>query len=222
MAGAGWFWEKNTVGWLLVASLLWEKSTAGGWLISQTNTLRVASAAAGDAASGRSIDRSSSSVVLEPGARAGSLVVWRGASGNWTLWLARVRARICDERRTGERSAVGAVPLPACAWDSLSGRPERLSLSLPSYPWRLEQTNFPFSSSNPLQLQHCAVLCHAQCLLTVPRSMFLLSTLGMFAWLMSHQQTVFYSQNKSATNSQQYFSLKTNQHQLSATSQTNR
>jgi hypothetical protein len=100
--------------------------------------------------------------------------------------------------------------------------PADLSLSLPSYPWRLEQTNFPFSSSNPLQLQHCAVLCHAQCLLTVPRSMFLLSTLGMFAWLMSHQQTVFYSQNKSATNSQQYFSLKTNQHQLSATSQTNR
>jgi hypothetical protein len=35
MAGAGFFWEKSTAGWLLVAGLLWEKSTAGGWLISQ-------------------------------------------------------------------------------------------------------------------------------------------------------------------------------------------
>jgi hypothetical protein len=31
------FWEKSTVGWLLVASLFWEKSTVGWWLISQAN-----------------------------------------------------------------------------------------------------------------------------------------------------------------------------------------
>jgi hypothetical protein len=30
MAGADLFWEKSTVGWLLVAGLFWEKST-GGW-----------------------------------------------------------------------------------------------------------------------------------------------------------------------------------------------
>jgi hypothetical protein len=36
----------------------------------------------------------------------------------------------------------------------------------------------------------------------------------MFAWLISHQPTVLFSQNKSAINiSQQYFSLRTNQHQ---------
>jgi hypothetical protein len=29
MAGAGLFWEKSSVGWLLMAGLLWEKSTAG-------------------------------------------------------------------------------------------------------------------------------------------------------------------------------------------------
>jgi hypothetical protein len=33
MAGAGLFWEKSTVGWLLVAGLFWEKSTAGRWLV---------------------------------------------------------------------------------------------------------------------------------------------------------------------------------------------
>jgi hypothetical protein len=37
MAGAGLFWEKSTVSWLLVAGLFWEKSTAGWWLISQAN-----------------------------------------------------------------------------------------------------------------------------------------------------------------------------------------
>jgi hypothetical protein len=37
MAGAGLFWEKSTVDWLLMSGLLWEKSTAGWWLISQTN-----------------------------------------------------------------------------------------------------------------------------------------------------------------------------------------
>jgi hypothetical protein len=37
MAGAGLFWEKSTVGLLLVADLFWEKSTAGRWLISRTN-----------------------------------------------------------------------------------------------------------------------------------------------------------------------------------------
>jgi hypothetical protein len=39
MAGADLFWDKGTVGWLLVADLFWEKSTAGWWLISQTNML---------------------------------------------------------------------------------------------------------------------------------------------------------------------------------------
>jgi hypothetical protein len=37
MAGAGLFWEKSTVGWLLLAGLFCEKSTVGWWLISQTN-----------------------------------------------------------------------------------------------------------------------------------------------------------------------------------------
>jgi hypothetical protein len=37
VADADLFWEKSTVGWLLVAGLFWEKSTAGWWLISQTN-----------------------------------------------------------------------------------------------------------------------------------------------------------------------------------------
>jgi hypothetical protein len=37
MAGAGLFWEKSTVGWLLVAGLFWEKSTTSWWLISQAN-----------------------------------------------------------------------------------------------------------------------------------------------------------------------------------------
>jgi hypothetical protein len=45
----------------------------------------------------------------------------------------------------------------------------------------------------------------------------------LFAWLISHQPTIFFSQNKpAAAISQQYFSLRTNQHQPSATSQTNR
>jgi hypothetical protein len=43
----------------------------------------------------------------------------------------------------------------------------------------------------------------------------------LFAWLISHQPTVLFSQNKPAT-SQQYFSLRTNQHQPSATGQMNR
>jgi hypothetical protein len=43
----------------------------------------------------------------------------------------------------------------------------------------------------------------------------------LFVWLISHQLTVLFSQNKPAIN-QQYFSLRTNQHQPSATSQTNR
>jgi hypothetical protein len=42
MAGAGLFWEKSTVGWLLMTGLLWEKSTAGWWLISQTNRAQIA------------------------------------------------------------------------------------------------------------------------------------------------------------------------------------
>jgi hypothetical protein len=37
MTGAGLFWEKSTVGWLMVAGLFWEKSTPDWWLISQTN-----------------------------------------------------------------------------------------------------------------------------------------------------------------------------------------
>jgi hypothetical protein len=37
MAGAGFFWEKSTAGWLLVADLFWEKTTVGWWLISQAN-----------------------------------------------------------------------------------------------------------------------------------------------------------------------------------------
>jgi hypothetical protein len=43
---------------------------------------------------------------------------------------------------------------------------------------------------------------------------------SLFVWLISHQPPVLFSQNKSAT-SQQYFSLTTNQHQPSATGQTN-
>jgi hypothetical protein len=41
MADAGLFWEKSTVGWLLMADFFWEKSTAGWWLISQTNRARL-------------------------------------------------------------------------------------------------------------------------------------------------------------------------------------
>jgi hypothetical protein len=37
MAGAGLFWEKSTVGWLLVTDLFWEKSTADWWLVSQAS-----------------------------------------------------------------------------------------------------------------------------------------------------------------------------------------
>jgi hypothetical protein len=37
MAGADLFWEKSTVGWLMLTGLFWEKSTAGWWLISQAN-----------------------------------------------------------------------------------------------------------------------------------------------------------------------------------------
>jgi hypothetical protein len=43
----------------------------------------------------------------------------------------------------------------------------------------------------------------------------------LFAWLISHQPAVLFSQNKPAT-SQQYSSLRRNQHQPSATSQPNR
>jgi hypothetical protein len=39
MAGADFFWEKSTAGWLLVAGSFGEKSTAGWWLISQAKTL---------------------------------------------------------------------------------------------------------------------------------------------------------------------------------------
>jgi hypothetical protein len=47
--------------------------------------------------------------------------------------------------------------------------------------------------------------------------------LTLFVWLISNQPTVLFSQNKPATNNQPaYFSLGTNQHQLSVTSQTNR
>jgi hypothetical protein len=42
-----------------------------------------------------------------------------------------------------------------------------------------------------------------------------------FVRLISHRPSIYFSQNKPAT-SQQYFSLRTNQHQQSATSQTNR
>jgi hypothetical protein len=44
---------------------------------------------------------------------------------------------------------------------------------------------------------------------------------ALFVWLISHQPAVLFSQNKSAT-SQQYISLRTNQHQPSATSRPNR
>jgi hypothetical protein len=44
---------------------------------------------------------------------------------------------------------------------------------------------------------------------------------ALFVWLISHQSAVLFSQNKPTT-SQQYFSLTTNQHQSSATSQTNK
>jgi hypothetical protein len=44
---------------------------------------------------------------------------------------------------------------------------------------------------------------------------------ALFARLISHQLAVLFSQNKPATN-QQYSSLRTNQHQSSATSQPNR
>jgi hypothetical protein len=37
VAGADLFWEKSTIGWLLVVGLFWEKSTVGWWLISQAN-----------------------------------------------------------------------------------------------------------------------------------------------------------------------------------------
>jgi hypothetical protein len=39
----------------------------------------------------------------------------------------------------------------------------------------------------------------------------------LFVWLISHRSAVLFSQNKSAT-IQQYFSLRTNQHQLPTTS----
>jgi hypothetical protein len=44
-------------------------------------------------------------------------------------------------------------------------------------------------------------------------------TIALFVWLIRHQPAVLFSQNKPATS---YFSLRTNQHQPSATSQTNR
>jgi hypothetical protein len=44
-----------------------------------------------------------------------------------------------------------------------------------------------------------------------------LATKSLFVWFISHQPTVFFSQNKSAT-SNQYFSLTTNQHQPPTTS----
>jgi multidrug efflux pump subunit AcrB len=48
---------------------------------------------------------------------------------------------------------------------------------------------------------------------------------ALFVWLVSHQPAVFFSQNKRnqlPPTNKQYFSLKTNQHQPLATSQTNR
>jgi hypothetical protein len=48
-------------------------------------------------------------------------------------------------------------------------------------------------------------------------------TEALFPWLISHQAAVLFSQNKSATSNQPtVLSLRTNQHQPSATSQTNR
>jgi hypothetical protein len=46
----------------------------------------------------------------------------------------------------------------------------------------------------------------------------------MFVWLISHQSAVFFflGTNQPSATSQQYFSLRTNQHQPSATSQPNR
>jgi hypothetical protein len=41
IVGAGLFWEKSTVDWLLMADLFWEKSTTRWWLRSQTNMLEV-------------------------------------------------------------------------------------------------------------------------------------------------------------------------------------
>jgi hypothetical protein len=49
----------------------------------------------------------------------------------------------------------------------------------------------------------------------------IISKPSLFVWLISHQPTILFSQSKPAT-SQQYFSLRINQHQPSATSQTNR
>jgi hypothetical protein len=49
------------------------------------------------------------------------------------------------------------------------------------------------------------------------------ATNALFAWLINHQLAVLLSQNKQPpATSQQYFSLRTNQLQPSATSQTNR
>jgi hypothetical protein len=46
-------------------------------------------------------------------------------------------------------------------------------------------------------------------------------TNALFVWLISHQLAVLFSQNEPAT-SQQYFYLRKNQHQPSATGQTNK
>jgi hypothetical protein len=41
----------------------------------------------------------------------------------------------------------------------------------------------------------------------------MVAPVSLFAWLISHQPAVLFSQNKSVTSNQQYFSLSTNQHQ---------
>jgi hypothetical protein len=73
-------------------------------------------------------------------------------------------------------------------------------------------TTVPLTTSTQTVINHATVHCQH----TIAGNRWLeatrYATIAPFAWLISHQPAVLLSQNKPAT-SQQYFYLKTNQHQ---------
>jgi hypothetical protein len=68
------FWEKSTVGWLLVAGLLWEKNTVGWWLISQANMTKPCEGSE----RGKDGPSSSRGAALAGGSDVGSITHWPG------------------------------------------------------------------------------------------------------------------------------------------------
>jgi hypothetical protein len=98
-----------------------------------------------------------------------------------------------------------------------AGERPTLLASSEHYHQQVDQLNgiqFPHTHSRSISVLSCPA--HASSLCSARRRAD-----SPFAWLVSHQPAMLFSEDKPAT-SQQYSSLRTNQHQPSATSQPNR